>query len=127
METETEVFRFYSSDFNNVDCYAFALYTRHTSNFKSEKYYTTNQLQYLGNYVSTTQPKLFGDNSIYTFSNNGILTQIEFTATSCFKVVDCLDDGTLLKGGKHRKKSKKSKKRGRKSKKRGRKSKKYRK
>jgi hypothetical protein len=72
--------------------YYFAFYTEKEGKYPYEKYYTTNELKYLGKYVSYEEYG-YRDNSgvIYTFiDNNGEENKInlDYEGKSCFLEVE---------------------------------------
>jgi hypothetical protein len=69
--------------------YSFALYTRREGKYPNEKYYTTNELKYIGKYVKTQHTGGYRDNSQYIeiFDDNGIevIVPLDYEGRSCFK------------------------------------------
>lgn len=90
MSTEIEVFRI--SELDTSKCYEFALYTRSEGKWPNQKYYTTNELQYVGKYVSTTTHG-YRDGATFTlgFDNQCKLLNIslDYEGKSCFREVPC--------------------------------------
>ena len=80
---EVEVFRFttFEKDVN----YAVALKTRTVGSYPNEKYYTTNELNFVGKHKHSSR---WGDNSggSETFDNNGKITEIvyDYAGNMCF-------------------------------------------
>ena len=85
---EIEVFRI--SEFSKELNYAFALKTRTQGKYPNAKYYTTNQLQFLGKHVSSARWGYY-DNAggSETFDHNGKKTEIvyDYNGNTCFVVV----------------------------------------
>ena len=88
MTEETEVYRM--SKFDKNKCYEFALKTRTVGTWPNEKHYTTNKLQYLGNYTHSERWG-YGDGGggAENFDNEGVKTRIvyEYEGTTCFREV----------------------------------------
>lgn len=79
MSSETEVFRYSESNFDTNKYYEYAYCTREQGNYPNTKYYTTQQLKYVGKYVRF-ESWGWGDGSgcAAYFENNGIIVRIEF-------------------------------------------------
>ncbi len=85
---EVEVFRLCSFD-KEVN-YSFALKTRTIGKYPNERYYTTNNLKFVGKHVSSARWG-YGDNGggAETFNDNGRITEIvyDYEGNTCFVVV----------------------------------------
>lgn len=85
----TEVFRIL--DFNTNKQYEFAFYTQRTGKWPDERYFTTNPLKFLGNYVRSERWGGWGDGSsgAEVFNNDGVITRIEYDyeGMTCFREV----------------------------------------
>jgi hypothetical protein len=90
MSVETEVFRL--SEFKPDKCYEFALYTRIEGKGLTQKYFTTNKLQYLGKWTKSERWG-YGDDSggAEHFDENGTKNTIVYDSDgkTCFKPVEC--------------------------------------
>ena len=90
MSIEIEVFRISELDTNK--CYEFALHTRTEGQWPNQTYYTTNELQYVGKYVSTTING-YRDGATFTlsFDNQGkpLNISLDYEGKSCFREVPC--------------------------------------
>jgi|LauGreStaDraftv2_3_1035109.scaffolds.fasta_scaffold411808_1 hypothetical protein len=88
MTEEVEVFRW--SEFDKNKCYGFALKTRTEGKYPTQKYYTTNTIQYLGKYVNSERWG-FGDNhgGAENFENNGVKHRVvyDYEGRTCFKEI----------------------------------------
>lgn len=86
---EIEVFRF--NTFDKTLHYAFAMKTKTVGTWPNEKYYTTNELQYLGKHVNSARWG-YRDNAggSETFDNDGKITEIvyDYDGHTCFTVVN---------------------------------------
>lgn len=84
---ETEVFRI--SIFEKNVNYSFAMKTRSEGHWPTQKYYTTNKLQFLGKHINSARWG-YGNNGggSETFDNNGKQTEIiyDYEGNTCFKI-----------------------------------------
>jgi hypothetical protein len=92
---EVEVYRYTDKEFNlHSECYEVADYTKKEGSYPNTKYFTTNNLNYVGKFQT------FDDKNRITyiiFNDNGKLNKIELTETICFRVVPCRKDVEVLR------------------------------
>ena len=95
---EVEVFRL--TTFDKEKCYEFALSTR--NDWRNNKYYTTNPLQYIGKYVSSERwgsgDGSGGAENFIDDNGNNHRIEYDYDGKTCFREVDCKD--IIPKGGK---------------------------
>ena len=82
---EVEVYRFTS--FSNDLRYEFAMKTRTEGKYPNEKYYTTNDLQYLGNHISSENWGCGGAENF--IDENGKKTKViyDYEGLTCFRTI----------------------------------------
>jgi len=84
--SETEVFRL--TKFETGTSYFFAIYTRREGKHPNEKYFTSNELEYVGEYIRSERWG-YGDGGggAEIFVKSGIEVRIVYTyeGTTCFK------------------------------------------
>jgi len=119
---KVEVFRLGPREFVKDKCYAYAKYTESTGGWQDKKYYTTNNLEYLGNFVTGGQSEGREEGAIATFRDaQGKERSIIYDDYTSFKEVDCegLNEGSSnecssndckIMGGKSKKNRKNRKK-----------------
>ena len=86
--SEVEVFRLSESEFNTNKCYEYALKTRTQGIYPNEKYYTTNNLQYLGKYIKS-ESFGYGDGGSYFEYFENCKIQYDYDGNTCFREVAC--------------------------------------
>jgi len=95
---ETQVYRMVGADFDTNKCYEFALKTRTEGRDPNETYFSSNQLKYLGKYVSSERWGYRNSSGgAENFDNNGVATRIVLDGNSCFREVPCKPSNETFK------------------------------
>jgi len=89
-EKGVEVFRVIS--FDPTKTYQFAFYTFRQGVWPNEKYFTTEPLKFLGNYIRSERWGGTGDGSsgAEIFNDNGVINRVvyDYEGRTCFREVD---------------------------------------